>query len=216
MDFRKTWQHLFRASQLALFLALISSPIVGAQSPPGPPPINAKAAELVDANSGQVLYTKNAQQELPMASVTKLMTLYIAVRAIERHQIRLHDMVPADEEAYRIGGSQIWLEPGERLSVDQMLKAVAVGSANDAAYALGTYISGSEAGFVQQMNETAKAALTLPQEVQAPVRVGQALGHLEIKSGRHVIRSVSIVAAKQVARTTIGALTWKYLWKLFT
>ncbi len=150
-------KRVFRAVSAVFLFAASCSPMAWAQSVAAPPPVNSRAAELVDANSGQVLYQKNAQEELPMASVTKLMTLYMAVKAVDRHQVSLHDMVPADVAAYRIGGSQIWLEPGERLSVDQMLKAVAVGSANDAAYALGAYLGGSEAAFVQQMNETAKA-----------------------------------------------------------
>ncbi len=139
-----------------LLLLAVGSPPLWAQSPPPAPSVSARAVELVDATSGQVLYAKNPQEELPMASVTKLMTLYLAVRAIERHKISLQNMVPADESAYRIGGSQIWLEPGERLSVDQMMKAIAIGSANDAAYALGSYIGGSESAFVDQMNQTAK------------------------------------------------------------
>ncbi|MCL5971699.1 MAG: D-alanyl-D-alanine carboxypeptidase [Firmicutes bacterium] len=123
---------------------------------PAPPVVVARAAELVDATTGQILFASHAEQELPMASVTKLMTLYIAIRAITHHKLSLHAMVPADLEAYHIGGSQIWLRPGEKLSVEQMLRAIAVGSANDAAYALGTYIGGSETQFVAMMNQTAK------------------------------------------------------------
>ncbi len=123
---------------------------------PAPPVVVARAAELVDATTGQVLFSNHAEQALPMASVTKLMTLYIAIRAITQHKLSLHAMVPADIEAYRIAGSQIWLRPGEKLSVEQMLRAIAVGSANDAAYALGTYIGGSESQFVAMMNQTAK------------------------------------------------------------
>ncbi len=141
---------------LALVMNVLTSSQAMAQNISEPPSVQAKAAELIDANSGQVLFSKNARQKLPMASVTKLMTLYLAVKAIESHQVRLSDWVPADETAYRIKGSQIWLEPGERLSVDQMLKAIAVGSANDAAYALGSYLAGSEAAFVQRMNQTAQ------------------------------------------------------------
>ena len=123
---------------------------------PAPPVVVARAAELVDATTGQVLFASHAQQELPMASVTKLMTLYIAIRAITQHKLSLDAMVPADVEAYHIGGSQIWLRPGEHLTVEQMLRAIAVGSANDAAYALGAYIGGSEPQFVAIMNQTAK------------------------------------------------------------
>lgn len=129
---------------------------VWAAAPPPPPVTTAKAVALVDATTGQELYASHASLELPMASVTKLMTLYIAIKAVTRHKIRLDELVPADETAYHIRGSQIWLRPGERLSVDQMLRAIAVGSANDAAYALGTYLSGSESQFVSVMNHTAR------------------------------------------------------------
>lgn len=117
--------------------------------------IGARAAELVDASTGRVLYAVNPRERLPMASVTKLMTLYLAVQAIRSGRIHLSDTVPVSLEAYRIGGSQIWLEPKDRLTVDQMLKGIAVGSANDAAYALGEYLAGSESAFVAEMNRTA-------------------------------------------------------------
>ncbi|MCY0885518.1 MAG: D-alanyl-D-alanine carboxypeptidase [Firmicutes bacterium] len=119
------------------------------------PAVTAPSAILVDATTGEVLYARNPDQERPMASVTKLMTLYLAVRAVEQGKVKLSEWVPADEEAYRVGGSQVWLEPGEFLSYDQMLKAVAVGSANDAAYALAKFLSGSVEAFVARMNQEA-------------------------------------------------------------
>lgn len=121
-----------------------------------PPQVAAKAVELVDGQSGQVLYQKNAYQELPMASVTKLMTLCMAIKAIQQRKMSLGDLVPVSYEAYQIKGSQIWLEPGERLTVDHLLKGIAIGSANDAAYALGEYIAGSPGAFVEDMNNTAR------------------------------------------------------------
>lgn len=122
-----------------------------------PPPVTARAVELVDGSSGRVLYAKNANERTPIASVTKLMTLYLAVKAINRKAISVHELVPVSEEAYHINGSQIWLEPGERLSVDHLMKAIAIGSANDAAYALGEFIGGSPDAFVEDMNQTARA-----------------------------------------------------------
>ena len=158
MGFHERVKHRYWSGllSLALVLNVFTSSVVRAQNVTEPPTLKAKAAELIDANSGQVLFSKNARKKLPMASVTKLMTLYLAVQVIDRHQLRLDDLVPADEAAYHVKGSQIWLEPGERLSVDQMLKAIAVGSANDAAYALGTFLAGSEQAFVQRMNQTAR------------------------------------------------------------
>lgn len=141
-------------------LCVFLVPLAGVKAranPIPPPPVSAKAAELVDGMSGRVLYAKDANRRLPMASVTKLMTLYIAVRAIQHKSLSLHDLVPVSEEAYHVNGSQIWLEPGERLSVDHLLRAIAIGSANDAAYALGEYIAGSESAFVEDMNQTAQS-----------------------------------------------------------
>ena len=91
-----------------------------------------------------------------MASVTKLMTIYLAIKAVQEKKIALGELVPVSEEAYRTNGSQIWLEPGERLTVDHLLRGIAIGSANDAAYALGEYIAGSEEAFVADMNRTAR------------------------------------------------------------
>lgn len=156
---KKRWPRLLIAC-LAGYFFTAAAPVVWARAVPSvsspAPNVSAKAAELVDAQSGKVLYEKNPNKELPMASVTKLMTLYLAVRAIERHKIGLHNLVPVSDEAYHVGGSQIWLEPGERLTVEQMMKGVAIGSANDAAYALGEYLAGSPEGFVEQMNRTAR------------------------------------------------------------
>jgi D-alanyl-D-alanine carboxypeptidase (penicillin-binding protein 5/6) len=130
----------------------------GALAAPAPPQaIAARSAELLDGYSGKVLYALHANQKVPIASVTKLMTLYLAVQAVDQHRLALHELVPVSEEAYHVNGSQIWLEPGERLSVDHLLKAVAIGSANDAAYALGEYIAGSPQAFVEDMNRTALA-----------------------------------------------------------
>lgn len=144
-----------------LAAAALATPFLGtlgalAATEATPPPVSAKAVELIDGHSGRVLYEKNSRERLPMASVTKLMTLYLAVRAVEEKKIRLGELVPVSEEAYRTNGSQIWLEPGERLSVDHLLKGIAIGSANDAAYALGEYIAGSEEAFIADMNHTAR------------------------------------------------------------
>lgn len=149
-------------TNMLLFLGVLAGPLGSgtlaiAATESAPPPVTAKAVELVDGLSGRVLYQKNAYEELPMASVTKLMTLYLAVKAINQKKISLNELVPVSEEAYRVNGSQIWLEPGERLSVDHLLKGIAIGSANDAAYALGEYISGSADAFVADMNSTARS-----------------------------------------------------------
>ena len=127
-----------------------------AASVPGAPVVHAKAAILVDASSGQVLWSLNPHRELPMASVTKLMTLLITFQALRRGKVSLSDWVPVSDAAYRTGGSQIWLEPGERLTLKQMVTAIAVGSANDAALAVGEFLAGSTEAFQTAMNAEAR------------------------------------------------------------
>lgn len=115
------------------------------------------AAILVDEDSGTVLYEKNADEQRPIASITKVMTLLLTFQALESGKISLEDFVPVSEHAYSMGGSQIWLEPGEKMTLDDMLKAICISSANDAAVAVAEYVGGSEAAFVAAMNEKAAA-----------------------------------------------------------
>ena len=114
------------------------------------------AAILVDEDSGTVLYEKNADARRPIASITKVMTLLLTFEALEAGKISLDDFVPVSEHAYHMGGSQIWLEPGEEMTLNDMLKAICISSANDAAVAVAEYIGGSEEAFVAMMNERAK------------------------------------------------------------
>ena len=113
------------------------------------------AAILIDEDSGTVLYEKNADARRPIASITKVMTLLLAFEALEAGKIHLDDFVPVSEHAYHMGGSQIWLEPGEQMTLDDMLKAICISSANDAAVAVAEFVGGSEPAFVQQMNTRA-------------------------------------------------------------
>ena len=113
------------------------------------------AAILVDEDSGTVLYEKNADDRRPIASITKVMTLLLTFEALEAGRVRLDDAVPVSEHAYHMGGSQIWLEPGEQMTLKEMLKAICISSANDAAVAVAEYIGGSEAAFAEQMNARA-------------------------------------------------------------
>ena len=113
------------------------------------------AAILIDEDSGTVLYEKNADQQRPIASITKVMTLLLAFEALSAGRISLSDTVPVSEHAYHMGGSQIWLEPGEQMTLDDMLKAICISSANDAAVAVAEFVGGSEPAFVQQMNARA-------------------------------------------------------------
>lgn len=116
--------------------------------------VNAKAVALY-AENGQELYSMNADEELQPASVTKIMTLLLAMEALERGEVTLETMITGSEYACSMGGTQIWLEPGEQLSLDEMLKAIAVGSANDCAVAVAEHLAGTEAAFVERMNQRA-------------------------------------------------------------
>ena len=120
-----------------------------------------QAAILVDLGTGAVLYEKNADEQRAIASITKVMTLLLTFQALEAGRVQLTDIVPVSEHAYGMGGSQIWLEPGEQLTLEEMLKAICISSANDAAVAVAEYIGGSEDAFVQQMNaEAARLGMT--------------------------------------------------------
>jgi len=118
--------------------------------------INAKSAVLMDANTGTLIYEMNKDERLSPASVTKIMTLLLVFEALEQGKIKLDDMVSVSENASSMGGSQIFLEPGEEMSVDDMIKSVVVASANDAAVALAEYVGGSEEAFVYMMNKRAR------------------------------------------------------------
>ena len=115
------------------------------------------AAVLIDEDSGTVLYEKNADERRPVASITKVMTLLLTFEALQAGKISLTDIVPVSEHAYHMGGSQIWLEPGEQLTLQEMLKAICISSANDAAVAVAEFVAGSEPAFVDAMNARAAA-----------------------------------------------------------
>ena len=116
-----------------------------------------KSAVLMDVATGTILYESNAHERLAPASVTKVMTMLLIMEAIDSGKIAMTDMVTASEEAAAKGGSQIYLKAGETMSVSDMLKSIAVSSANDCACAMAEHIAGSEAAFVDLMNQKAAA-----------------------------------------------------------
>ena len=117
--------------------------------------ISSPAAVLMDAASGKILYEKNAHEQRACASITKVMTLTLVMEAVDSGKIHMDDIVTASAHAASMGGSDIWLEEGEQMTVDEMIKATAVASANDAAVALAEFVNGSEEDFVAQMNQKA-------------------------------------------------------------
>lgn len=143
----KSWIALL----LVFAILMIPAPTVRAAELEVPAP----SAILIDAATGTVLYEKNAHERLAPASVTKVMTLLLVMEALDKGQISWDDKVTASSAASAKGGSQIYLEPGEQLSMDEMLKSVVVSSANDCATALAEHVAGSEAAFVNLMNERA-------------------------------------------------------------
>ena len=143
--------------QIALFLAVVCilGTVVGVEA--AELELAAPSAIVIDGATGTVLYEKNAHERLAPASVTKVMTLLLVMEALDRGQISWTDRVTASPAAAAKGGSQIYLEPGEQLSMDEMLKSVVVSSANDCATALAEHVAGSETAFVTLMNERAAA-----------------------------------------------------------
>lgn len=119
--------------------------------------IKAPAAVLMEASTGEVLYQKAPHDKRPCASITKVMTLLLVMEALDAGKIHLTDMVSTSAHASSMGGSDIWLKEGETMSVNDMIKATVVASANDAAVALAEHIAGSDDAFVGMMNAKAKA-----------------------------------------------------------
>ena len=136
----------------AIFAAFASSAYAENELPVE---IKAKAAVLMDASTGKVLLKYNENEKLSPASVTKIMPLLLIVEAIDSGKIKLSDVVTVSANAASQGGSQIWLKEGEQMTVDDLLKATAVYSANDACTALGEYVCGSEDAFVAALNQRA-------------------------------------------------------------
>ncbi len=118
--------------------------------------VAAKSYILTDLSTGEVLEEKNADEILPPASITKIMTLLLVIEAAERGEIAYTDTVTASEHASKMGGAQIFLKVGEQMTVEELFKAVSIASANDAAVALAEHVAGSEEAFVARMNDRAK------------------------------------------------------------
>ncbi|ETO93163.1 D-alanyl-D-alanine carboxypeptidase family protein [Legionella oakridgensis] len=128
-----------------------SSPLIT----PAAPTLNATAYILIDVNSGKVLAEKNSEEKLPPASLTKMMTLYVISNALRNGQIHLNDNVRISEQAWRTGGSRMFVKEGQQVSVEDLLKGIIVDSGNDACVAMAEYLGGSEQAFTEIMNHQA-------------------------------------------------------------
>ena len=163
-------------------------PVSASPSPEDPPPftVEARSAVLMEASTGTILYAMNGDAAYPPASVTKVMTLLLVMEAIDGGRIPLDGKIQVSVNAASMGGSQVYLEPGELMTVEELLKSVVVSSANDAAVALAEAVSGSEEAFVSLMNEKATA-------------LGMTSTHFENPTGLDDTTTNHVTSAKDIA-----------------
>ncbi|HEY8362958.1 MAG TPA: D-alanyl-D-alanine carboxypeptidase family protein [Tissierellaceae bacterium] len=154
ITFLKNKSKLMRIISLSLVFLICSNLTVYAEPYPE---IKSPSAILIDAGTGTVLYEKNPHERMEPASITKIMTLLIAFEAIEQGKVKLTDKVKISERAWKTGGSQVFLGPGEEQTLETLLKSITIASANDASVAVAEYIGGSVEGFVKLMNQKAKS-----------------------------------------------------------
>lgn len=154
----KRWMMLLLGVALATFLAAAPVAMAAEEKAPAVPNLapNARSAVLLDADTGTVMLDKNPDEKLPPASITKIMTMLLVMEAIDQGKLSMDDKVRTSEYAASMGGSQIFLEPGEEMTVRDLLKGIAMASGNDASVAVAEKIAGSEDAFVKMMNDRAK------------------------------------------------------------
>jgi serine-type D-Ala-D-Ala carboxypeptidase (penicillin-binding protein 5/6) len=142
---------------VVIFLfSLMTQPVLASEKKSTELAAQAKSAILIERDTGKILYEKNSDQPLPPASMTKIMTMILIMEALDEGKITFKDKVRASEYAASMGGSQIFLEPGEEMTVNELLKGIAIGSGNDASMAMAEHLAGSEDKFVEMMNKKAK------------------------------------------------------------
>ncbi|MFJ1267518.1 D-alanyl-D-alanine carboxypeptidase family protein [Legionella lytica] len=124
---------------------------------PAAPILNAKAYILIDVNSGKIIAEKNSEERLPPASLTKMMTLYVVSNALQHEQIHLTDLVRVSKEAWKIGGSRMFIKEGQQVPVEDLLKGIIVDSGNDACVAMAEHVGGTENSFTDLMNQQAQS-----------------------------------------------------------
>ena len=146
----------FQRTALYLLLVLILRPIMAIAQVPSAPALTAKGYLLLDHNSGRVLAEKSSTERMEPASITKLMTAYVAFNAIKNGQINIDDEVLISEKAWRTPGSRMFIEVGTRVSVDLLLQGMIIQSGNDASVAIAEHVAGTEATFAELMNQTAQ------------------------------------------------------------
>ena len=140
---------------LILIFLFILIPVVKAEETEDLAP-NAKSAIMIEASTGEILFQKNANEKLAPASMTKMMSMLLIMEEIEKGNLKYDEEITASENASSMGGSQIFLQAGEKMTVTEMLKGIAIASGNDATVAMAERIAGSEEAFVKKMNSRAK------------------------------------------------------------
>ena len=171
---------------LALLLALLTLGVLPLMSWGDGIETQAKSLILVEGSTGKVLYELNADESLPPASVTKIMTLLLVFEAIEEGKLRFEDPITVSEQAAKMGGSQVYLEQGEQMTVDELLKCVVIASANDAAAALAEAVSESLESFVSDMNRRA-------------AELGMSHSHFENTNGLDDTTTTHLTSARDIA-----------------
>ncbi len=167
--------------------------------------LNCKSAILMEATTGAVIYSQNAAEALPPASVTKIMTLLLVMEAIDAGTVRLDDLVTVSANAASMGGSQVYLKEGEQMKLEDLLKSVVIASANDAAVALSEYIAGSIPVFVEKMNTRAK-------QLGMENTVFENVTGLDDTAERHLTsaRDIALMSAELIRHKTI--LQYSSIW----
>ncbi len=164
----------------------------------------AKSYILVEANTGKVLAEKNADEKMPPASITKIMTMLLLAEKLDLGEVSMDDMVTTSKHANSMGGSQVWLDVGEQMSIEDLLKATAINSANDAAVAISEHIAGSEEQFVELMNQKA-AELGMTGSNFCNASGLDADGHLS------TARDIAIMGRELIKHPLIIKYTSKYM-----
>lgn len=144
-------------SYVMIFLLLFNiSPIMVSAADEAGINVEARSALLIEPNTGKVVFEKNPHEKFAPASVTKIMTMLLAIEKVDRGELKLSDKVTVSETAKKMGGSTMLLDVGEVRTVEELLKGIAIASGNDAAVAMGEFLGGSESGFVEMMNKRAQ------------------------------------------------------------
>lgn len=165
MTYKKTWAVIFKksvAAAVAVFTILLATPhnlgnaASSAAASVPPPRVDSPSCVVMDAISGEVLFEKDAHVKRSPASVTKVMTLVLAFEHVASGKVTLTEEAVTSENAWEMGGTEVWAEPGESMPLDEWLKAVAVASANDASVIVAEHLAGTEEAFVARMNERAR------------------------------------------------------------